>query len=154
MKRRRFTEERIIAVLREQEATDDRLRQRHRVHLKRNPGLGEVAWGRMTLYRAGQTDADRLHRVLQRPDARRASQRKSVCRSGSRPPAHRRLGHGLQHRKAAFVAGLQHPSGLCRHTHRAQGRNVGRGSNRRWMKTQRRSETLIATGWVKMSGET
>ena len=29
---------------------------------------------RMALHRTGETDAERLHRILQRPDARRASQ--------------------------------------------------------------------------------
>ena len=53
---------------------DDRFRQRHRVHLERDPELGKGSSGRMALHRAGQTDAERLHRVLQRPDARRASQ--------------------------------------------------------------------------------
>ena len=56
------------------QARDDRFRQRHRVHLKRHAGLGKGPSGGMALHRAGQTDAERLHRVLQRPDARRASQ--------------------------------------------------------------------------------
>ena len=47
-----------------------------------------------------------------------------------------RLGRRLQHREAAFLARLQNAGGLCRYTHRAEGRNIGRGSNRRWMKLQ------------------
>ena len=39
-------------------------------------------------------------------------------------------------REAAFLARLQNAGGPCRHTHHAEGRNVGRGSNRRWMKLQ------------------
>jgi putative transposase len=48
--------------------------QRHRVHLKCNPELGKRASGGMALHRARQADAERLHRVFQWPDARRASQ--------------------------------------------------------------------------------
>jgi transposase InsO family protein len=54
--------------------------------------------------------------------------------SGS--PAHRRLDRRLQHREAALLARIQNAGGLCRYTHRAEGRNVGQGSNRRWMKVQ------------------
>ena len=50
--------------------------------------------------------------------------------------AHRRLGHRLQHREAALLARLQNAGRLCRYTHRAEGRNLGRGSKRRWMKVQ------------------
>jgi transposase InsO family protein len=32
--------------------------------------------------------------------------------------------------------GYKTPAGLCRYTHRAEGRNTGRDSNRRWMKVQ------------------
>ena len=46
----------------------------YRVHLERDAGLGEGSWCGLALHRTGQTDAERLHRVLQRPDARRASQ--------------------------------------------------------------------------------
>ena len=42
----------------------------------------------------------------------------------------------LQHREAALLARLQNAGSLCRYTHRAEGRNIGRGSNRRWMKVQ------------------
>lgn len=58
---------------------------------------------RMALHRAGQADAERLHRILQRPDARRASERKPVRRSWSGPPTHRRMGHRLQYREAALT---------------------------------------------------
>ena len=57
-------------------------------------------------------------------------------RSRSGPSAHRRLGHRLQYREAALLARLQNAGRLCRYTHRAEGRNVGRGSKRRWMKVQ------------------
>ena len=56
------------------QTADDRFRQWHRVHLERDAGLGEGSWCGLALHRTGQTDAERLHQVLQRPDARRASQ--------------------------------------------------------------------------------
>jgi len=59
-----------------------------------------------------------------------------VHRSRPGPPTHQRLDHRLQHREAAFLARLQNASSLCRYTHRAEGRNIGRGSNCRWMKVQ------------------
>ena len=46
------------------QAWHDRFRQRHRVHLERDPELGKRSSGRMALHRAGQTDAERLHRIL------------------------------------------------------------------------------------------
>jgi Integrase core domain len=55
-------------------------------------------------------------------------------RSGSLP--HRCLGRRLQHREAAFLARLQNAGRLCRYTHRAEGLNIGRVSNRRRMKVQ------------------
>ena len=68
----------------------------------------------MALHRAGQADAERLHRILQRADARRASQREPVLRSRPGPAAHRRLGRRLQHGKAALLAWLPDAGGLCR----------------------------------------
>ena len=56
--------------------------------------------------------------VIQRPDARRASQRKPVHRPRSGSPAHRRLGPRLQHCEAAFFDRLQNAGGLCRPSHR------------------------------------
>ena len=38
-------------------------------HVQRHAGLGEGSRRRLALHRAGQTDAERLHRILQRPDA-------------------------------------------------------------------------------------
>src|SRR4051812_3710806 len=46
------------------------------------------------------------------------------------------MGNRLQHREAALLARLQNAGRFCRYTHRAEGRNVGRGSNRRWMNVQ------------------
>src|SRR5665213_1761237 len=66
----------------------------------------------MALHRAGQTDAERLRRELQRPDARRAPQREPVPRPRSQPSAHRRLGRRLQHGKAALRAWLPNTGGL------------------------------------------
>jgi putative transposase len=59
-----------------------------------------------------------------------------VHRSGSGPPAHRRMGRRLQHSEAAFLARIQNAGRLCRYTHRAEGRNIGQGSSRRRMKVQ------------------
>jgi transposase InsO family protein len=59
---------------RARQTADDRVRQRHRVHVQRHAELGKGSRRRLALHRAGQADAERLHRVLQRPDARRASQ--------------------------------------------------------------------------------
>jgi hypothetical protein len=44
------------------------------------------------------------------------------------------IGHDLA--SAAFFARLQNAGRLRRYTHRAEGRNIGRGSNRRRMKVQ------------------
>ena len=46
------------------------------------------------------------------------------------------LGRRLQHSEAAFLARLQNAGRLCWYTDRAEGRNIGRGSNCRWMKVQ------------------
>ena len=46
------------------------------------------------------------------------------------------LGRRLQHSEAAFLARLQNAGRLCWYTDRAEGRNIGRGSNCRWMKAQ------------------
>jgi transposase InsO family protein len=45
-------------------------RSRDGVHLERHSLLGERKQDRLALYRAGQTDAERLLRELQRPHAR------------------------------------------------------------------------------------
>jgi len=42
----------------------------------------------------------------------------------------------LQHCTATLFARLQNAGGLCRYTHRAERRNIGRSSNRQWMKVQ------------------
>jgi transposase InsO family protein len=52
------------------QATDDRFGQRHRVHLECDPELGKGSSSGMALHRARQTDAERLHRILQWPDVR------------------------------------------------------------------------------------
>jgi putative transposase len=50
-------------------AGNDRFRQRDRADLQRNATLGRRAPGRLALHRSWQTDAERLHRELQRPSA-------------------------------------------------------------------------------------
>ena len=52
------------------------------------------------------------------------------------------LGHRLQYREAALLARIQNAGSLCRYTHRAEGRNIGRGSNCRWMKVQWQVTTM------------
>src|SRR5215831_10515481 len=135
---------------------NDHVRQRHRVHLERDPALEQRASRGMALHCARQADAERLHRILQRTHARRAAQREPVSRSGPSPANHYRLGRRLQHEEATFIARLQNAGGLCRSSHRnwpsrsatrglralascshrANGRINCRGSNRRWMKVQ------------------
>ena len=63
------------------DARGDRFGQWHRVHFERHPELGKGESGGMALHRARQADAERLHRVLQWPNARRASQREPVHQS-------------------------------------------------------------------------
>src|SRR5215472_8413066 len=135
---------------------NDHVRQRHRVHLERDPALEQRASRGMALHCARQADAERLHRILQRTHARRAAQREPVSRSGPSPANHYRLGRRLEHEEATFIARLQNAGGLCRSSHRnwpsrsatrglralascshrANGRINCRGSNRRWMKVQ------------------
>jgi len=63
---RRVTRE-LIAVI------EGRGKPRHRVHLECGPALEQRASGGMALHRARQADAECLHRILQRPHARRTS---------------------------------------------------------------------------------
>ena len=112
---------------------------------------------RLALHRAGQADAERLLRELQRPHARRAAQRDAVLRprprAGRRSRAwvsdynHRRphssLGYSTPADYAANLTAtgdrLRNPDQLRRspvaHT-RATRRTTRRDSNRRWMKVQ------------------
>ncbi|CAH2405659.1 hypothetical protein MES5069_480042 [Mesorhizobium escarrei] len=71
-----------------------RFRPRHGVHLERDPRLVEGSSRRMALHRAGQADAERLCRILQRPDARCAVEREPILRPRSRPKRHRRMAYG------------------------------------------------------------
>jgi hypothetical protein len=67
----------------------DRLRPWNRVHLERNACLVAGAPDRLAFHRAGQADAERDLRSVQRPHARRTAQRDDLLRSRLRP---RRLG--------------------------------------------------------------
>src|SRR5262249_43292350 len=62
---------------------------------------------RLAFHRAGEADAERLLRELQRPHARRTSQREPVPLSRSRAPDNRQLGRRLQPTSAAFRARLR-----------------------------------------------
>ena len=126
LKRSRFTEEQIIAVLREQEAgavvadrparqaRRDRQRQRHRVHLLGGAGLHPGGRAYLALHRAGQTDPERICRELSGADARRMPQRAPVLFDEPRPRRRRRLGRRLQHRTAALGDRLHDASRLRR----------------------------------------
>ena len=96
------------------QAGHDRFRQRDRVHLERHARLGAGQQDRLAFHRAGKADAERLLRELQRPHARRASQREPVPRPRPCPGKDRELGRRLQPAAAAFGAGLSHAGGLCR----------------------------------------
>jgi putative transposase len=54
---------------RARQAEDGGQRQWQRTHQQRHPDMGRSEPRRMALHRAGQTDAERLHRELQRPAA-------------------------------------------------------------------------------------
>src|SRR5580700_7996462 len=64
---------------------DDRQRQRHRADLECHPRLGGRDRRRVALHRARQTAAERLHRELQWPAARRVVERDAVPFAASRP---------------------------------------------------------------------
>ena len=89
---RRVARELTALIESARQAGHDRLRQRHRVHLERHAGLVGGPQDRLALHRAGQADAERLLRKLQRPDAGRASQRNPVLRPRSRPSQASRIG--------------------------------------------------------------
>src|SRR6478609_1216641 len=55
----------------------------------------------MGLQRAGEADAERVRRKLQRPLARRMPQRASVHQPGRSSPDHRRMEDRLQHEQTA-----------------------------------------------------
>ena len=67
-------------------------------------------------YRAGQADAERLLRELQRPDARRAAQRDPVPQPCSCPRRDRGLGRGLQPGETALGPWLRNSGGVRRRT--------------------------------------
>ena len=91
---------------------DDRQRQRHRADLERHPRLGGRDRRRLALHRARQAAAERLHRELQRPAARRAAQRDAVPLAAARARRAGGLAARLQRGAAAFQARLDDASGL------------------------------------------
>jgi hypothetical protein len=90
-------------------------------NLECNPEVVRRAQGRMALYRTGQADAERLCGELQRPDARRVSERDPVPEPGPCPRPDRGLGHRLQHRAAPFGPWLPDPRRF-RHAHHNRNR--------------------------------
>jgi putative transposase len=88
---------------RARQAEDDRQRQRQRVHQQRDPRMGGSEPRRMALHRARQADAERLHRELQRPPARRAAERDAVLVPGSGAHAIGQLARRLQHRAPSLA---------------------------------------------------
>ena len=67
---------------------------------------------RLALYRPRQAAAERLHRELQRPAARRVVERDAVPLAAARPRRARGLAARLQRRTAAFETRLDAASGL------------------------------------------
>ena len=61
------------------------------------------------LHRPGLTLAERLDRVVQRPDARRAAQRLALRQPARGPGAHRGLADRLQHEPSALCPRRPHP---------------------------------------------
>ena len=80
----------------------DRQRQRHRADLKRHSRLAAGTRRRVALYCAGQTDAEWVYRKLQRPTARRVSERTLVHQPQGGAPDHRRMEDRLQHQPTAL----------------------------------------------------
>ncbi len=97
----------LDAIVRQRgRATTITQRQRHGVHLERDPGLGGQGGRRLALHCARQTPAERLHRELQRPAARRASQRDAVPLPAACPRRAEGLAARLQRGAAARQARL------------------------------------------------
>ena len=71
---------------RARQAQDDRQRQRHRADQQCDPGLDGRRQSRLALHRSGQAGAERLHRKLQWPPARRVPERDFVHVAHASPP--------------------------------------------------------------------
>ena len=109
---RRVARELDDIVRRRGQRPDDRQRQRHRADLERDPGLGGCDRRRLALHRARQTAAERLHRELQRPPARRVAERDAVQIAAARPCRPGSLAARLQRTATTFEARLADAWGL------------------------------------------
>ena len=89
-------------------------RQRHRTDLERDPELGGRDRRRLALHRAWKAAAERVHRELQRPAARRAAERDAIPLTAARACRAGGLAARLQQRAPALQARLDDASGLRR----------------------------------------
>jgi hypothetical protein len=85
---------------------------RHRADLECHSRLGGRDRRRLTLHRARQTAAERVHRELQRPAARRVVERDAIPVAASCPRCAGGVAARLQRRAATFEARLDDASGL------------------------------------------
>jgi hypothetical protein len=97
---------------------------------------------RLALHRAGQAAAEWLHRKLQRPAARRASQRDAVPVAASRPRRARSLAARLQRGATALQAGWMTPGNYARAIIQTAGRTAAQPDG----SALRPLETAIADG--------
>lgn len=82
----------------------------HRPHQPSRVGCRSA--GSSALHRAGQADAEQLHRELARPPARRMPQRGAVDLNGP-CPVRSRLAARLQHDQAALETGREDPAEIA-----------------------------------------
>ena len=88
--------------------------QRHRVHLDCHAALPTGSRHRLALHRAGQADAERLGRKLQRLPARRAAERDDVAEPSARPRGAGGLAERLQWRTTAHEPRRAHAERVCK----------------------------------------
>lgn len=105
-------------LLEARQARYDRLRPRHEVNFERDPRLVKGSQGRVALYRAGNADAERLNRILQRANARRVVEREPVLGLGHARSAISDLVNDYKNNPTALVAWIPDPCSLCRNHHR------------------------------------
>ena len=109
--------DRLIAVHGRPKAS--RQRQRHGADQQRHPDLDGRQRRRLALHRPGQAGAERLHRELQWPPARRVPERDAVHVAEPGTGHARGVAARLQHRAAPFQHRLADARCLCRPVHHA-----------------------------------